>query len=80
MVKQTEPFTTRTTSLSVLKMATLPMAHNPWYANQTNQNGDFSWSVKLRVSLKTKTILELWQWNMSKTVIALTLTGFNSWL
>jgi hypothetical protein len=50
---------------------------NPFYANQTNQNYDLSWSVKLRVFLRKKTILELWQRNMTKTVIALTLTDLN---
>jgi len=61
-------------------MAPLPMARNPWYAKQTNQNDDLTWSVKLRVFLRKKTILELWQGNMTKTVIALTLMDLNFWL
>jgi len=48
---------------------------------QSDQPKDgLTWSVQLRVFLRTKTILELWQGNMNKTVIALTLTDLNPWL
>lgn len=58
MIIQTEPFITRTTRLSVLKLAASQTARNPWYNNQTNQNDDLTWSVKLRVFLHTKPIME----------------------
>jgi len=60
MIIQKEPFITRTTTLSELKLTPLSMARNPWYTNQTNQDDDLTLSVKLRVLLRTKIILELW--------------------